>query len=166
MLGCPRNTVLSRVHRGHNTWRRYWSRRTSPGELQRRTASSRFSLASCPVRTSAALTSTSFSARDCWRAVQADRAARLALEKLREPAPAGLSDRVALAVTIASPGRRRGVRPLLVGRLIAVGRAFEQPLVRLVAAASVLIALAAGHLPGWRPRASVQNRPKWPPSPP
>ncbi len=49
---------------------------------------------------------------ECWRAVQVDRAARFALEKLREPAPAGLHDRVALAVTIAAPdapreGRRR-----------------------------------------------------------
>jgi hypothetical protein len=36
----------------------------------------------------------------CWRAVQADRAARLALEQLRQPAPAGLRDRVTLSVAI------------------------------------------------------------------
>ena len=36
---------------------------------------------------------------ECWRAVQADRTARFALEKLRAPAPAGLQDMVALAVT-------------------------------------------------------------------
>ena len=40
---------------------------------------------------------------ECWRAVQADRAARFALEKLRAPAPAGLQDRVALAVSLAAP---------------------------------------------------------------
>ncbi len=79
---------------------------------------------------------------DCWRAVQADRAARFALEKLREPAPAGLHDRVALAVTIASADAARG--EAAPRRLLAVRRAFEQPLVRLVTAASVLIAVAAG----------------------
>jgi len=36
----------------------------------------------------------------CWQAVQADRAARRALEQLREPAPAGLADRVALAIAV------------------------------------------------------------------
>ena len=40
----------------------------------------------------------------CWRAVQADRAARLALEQLRQPAPAGLQGRVAASV---GAGRRR-----------------------------------------------------------
>jgi hypothetical protein len=79
---------------------------------------------------------------ECWRAVQADRAARFALEKLREPAPAGLHDRVALAVTIATADAPR--REAAPRRLLAVRRAVEQPLVRLLAAASVLIALAAG----------------------
>ena len=37
----------------------------------------------------------------CWRAVQADRTARMALEQLREPAPAGLKSRVTLAVSLA-----------------------------------------------------------------
>ncbi len=32
----------------------------------------------------------------CWNAVRADRAARLALSSLREPAPTGLADRIAL----------------------------------------------------------------------
>jgi anti-sigma factor RsiW len=84
----------------------------------------------------------------CWRAVQADRAARFALEKLREPAPTGLHDRVALAVTIAganTPGREAGPgqtagqasRP-------PVKRPAVRPLAVLAAAASVLIALAAG----------------------
>jgi hypothetical protein len=38
----------------------------------------------------------------CWRSVQDDRAARLALSRLREPAPDGLADRIALLVDMAS----------------------------------------------------------------
>jgi hypothetical protein len=79
---------------------------------------------------------------ECWRAVQADRAARFALEKLREPAPAGLHDRVALGVTIAAadaPTPKPHPR-----RPFDVRRTVERPLVRLLAAASVLIVLAAG----------------------
>ena len=79
---------------------------------------------------------------ECWRAIQADRAARFALEKLRQPAPAGLHDRVALAVTIAAADAPR--REAAPRRLFAVRRAVERPLVRLVAAASALIVLAAG----------------------
>ncbi|MGB9113439.1 MAG: zf-HC2 domain-containing protein [Acidimicrobiales bacterium] len=40
----------------------------------------------------------------CWRSVQDDRVARLALARLREPAPDGLSDRIALLVDM-SPDR-------------------------------------------------------------
>ena len=80
---------------------------------------------------------------DCWRAVQADRAARFALERLREPAPAGLQDRVALAVSLAAPEASpdKVARPQL---HLPVRQAMARPLVRLVAAAGVLIALAAG----------------------
>ena len=52
-----------------------------------------------------------FGCEQCWRAVQADRAARLALEQLRQPAPAGLQGRVAASVALAAteasqrPGR-------------------------------------------------------------
>jgi len=42
----------------------------------------------------------------CWRAVQADRVGRLAIERLREPAPAGLRDRIVLAVSIENPRDR------------------------------------------------------------
>jgi len=42
------------------------------------------------------------SCEPCWRAVQADRAARLALQQLRQPAPPGLGDRVSLAVAVAA----------------------------------------------------------------
>jgi hypothetical protein len=46
----------------------------------------------------------------CWREVRADRVARLALERLREPAPAGLRDRVSLAVALEKPRRASPVR--------------------------------------------------------
>jgi Putative zinc-finger len=39
----------------------------------------------------------------CWREVQADRVGRLAVEGLREPAPAGLRGRVSLAVSLEKP---------------------------------------------------------------
>jgi hypothetical protein len=41
------------------------------------------------------------SCESCWRSVQDDRAARLALARLREPAPAGLADRIALLIEMA-----------------------------------------------------------------
>jgi hypothetical protein len=41
----------------------------------------------------------------CWREVQTDRLGRLAVERLREPAPAGLRDRVALAISLEEPHR-------------------------------------------------------------
>lgn len=82
---------------------------------------------------------------DCWLAVQADRTARFALEKLREPAPAGLQDRVALAVRLAAPEAspdKAGRRPLA----LSVRHAMARPVVRLVAAAGLFITLAAGSL--------------------
>jgi Putative zinc-finger len=55
----------------------------------------------------------------CWNAVRADRAVRTALSSLREPAPAGLSDRIALLTEMA-PDRTfrrredgRGLRSVL-----------------------------------------------------
>jgi len=49
----------------------------------------------------------------CWRAVQADRAGRLALEGLREPAPAGLEGRVTMAIALAArSGDHRRTRPV------------------------------------------------------
>jgi hypothetical protein len=82
---------------------------------------------------------------NCWRAVQADRAARFALEKLREPAPAGLRDRVTLAIGRADPEAHPVKAPQ---RSIdrSLRQAMARPVVRLVAAASLLIALAAGSL--------------------
>src|SRR5216683_4175822 len=52
----------------------------------------------------------------CWRAVREDRAGRQAAELLRQPAPAGLGDRVMFAVELAAAGsasrrqHRHGVR--------------------------------------------------------
>ena len=71
----------------------------------------------------------------CWRTVQADRAARLALEKLRQPAPAGLKDRVELAVALAADEPGPGHRVARPHRL-------------LVAAACALVAVGAGTF-GW-----------------
>lgn len=85
----------------------------------------------------------------CWRAVQADRAARLALEQLREPAPAGLQGRVALSVALAASeaeGGRAGA-----GRQRAqsfMRRAMATRRSHLVAAASLLVVVAAGSF-GW-----------------
>ena len=52
----------------------------------------------------------------CWRAVREDRAGRQAADMLRQPAPAGLADRVRFAVELAAAGTtsrrqpRHGVR--------------------------------------------------------
>ena len=86
---------------------------------------------------------------DCWRAVQADRAARLALEQLREPAPAGLQGRVALSVALAAS--EAGGGPVAVDRGRApsfIQRAMATRRWHLVAAASLLVVVAAGSF-GW-----------------
>jgi len=44
----------------------------------------------------------------CWRAVREDRAGRQAAELLRQPAPPGLADRVALGVELAAAGLEPG----------------------------------------------------------
>jgi anti-sigma factor RsiW len=46
----------------------------------------------------------------CWRAVREDRAGRQAAQVLRQPAPAGLADRVVFAVEVAAAGRRAARR--------------------------------------------------------
>ncbi len=84
---------------------------------------------------------------ECWRAVQADRAARLALEQLRQPAPAGLQGRVALSISLAADEASTG--PTVVGRdkVPFMRRAFA-PRVRLVSAACLVVLAAAGVF-GW-----------------
>jgi putative zinc finger protein len=47
----------------------------------------------------------------CWTALREDRAARAALERLRDTAPAGLADRVRLAVELQTSPRRHRARP-------------------------------------------------------
>ena len=69
----------------------------------------------------------------CWREVQADRVGRLAIERLLEPAPAGLRDRVSLAISLEEPdgvshrrrllprsAHRRGARQLAVALCVAL----------------------------------------------
>jgi anti-sigma factor RsiW len=81
----------------------------------------------------------------CWRAVREDRAGRQAAGLLREPAPAGLADRVRFAVELAAAATIQAPRPrprvwLRQGVLAAVGA------LALAAAA----ALAVLDLPGGR----------------
>jgi len=82
----------------------------------------------------------------CWRAVQADRAARLALERLREPAPVGLQGRITLSVALASPDAApcRGFRGPR--RRTGTGRSTRG---RLVAAVAGLLLVATGGALGW-----------------
>jgi hypothetical protein len=87
---------------------------------------------------------------ECWQAVKADRAARLALEQLRQPAPAGLEGRVALAIALASqeasksPVARAGAGAPSLLRW-ATARPHRP---RLVAAACLVVVMAAGAA-GW-----------------
>jgi hypothetical protein len=57
----------------------------------------------------------------CWSAVRADRLGRAAAVRLQESAPAGLADRIRLAVELAGPPRRsrRGRAVLAAATLIA-----------------------------------------------
>src|SRR5262249_52411517 len=79
----------------------------------------------------------------CWRAVREDRAGRQVAELLRQPAPAGLADRVRFAVELAAAGGtsprppRRGVR-LRWRRLAVAGT------VALGVAAAVAVLLLPG----------------------
>jgi anti-sigma factor RsiW len=79
----------------------------------------------------------------CWRAVREDRAGRQAAELLRQPAPAGLADRVRFAVELAAASSssprppRRGVR-LRWRRLAGAG------ILALGAAVTVMMLLVPG----------------------
>jgi Putative zinc-finger len=101
----------------------------------------------------------------CWQAVQADRAARFALEKLREPAPAGLQDRVALAVTVAAADAPRPSlsiyrRPFGWRRAGQGQKVVQRPVTRLVAAAAVIVALGAGTLAWVETRGQTADPPQ------
>jgi hypothetical protein len=87
---------------------------------------------------------------ECWRAVKADRAARLALEQLRQPAPAGLEGRIALAIALASQEASQGpVAWAGAGAPSFLHWATARPhRPRLVAAACLVVVMAAGAA-GW-----------------
>jgi hypothetical protein len=75
----------------------------------------------------------------CWKDVQADRMGRLAVERLREPVPAGLRDRVSLAVSLEEPGS-------------ATHRSDPHPTHRrgtIQLAAALFVLLAAGGILSW-----------------
>jgi anti-sigma factor RsiW len=82
----------------------------------------------------------------CWRGVREDRAGRQAAELLRQPAPAGLADRVAFAVEVAVTAGTAGQRP---------GRAAGRLPWRLAGGGTLvlgaMVTLIALPLPGGRP---------------
>jgi hypothetical protein len=86
----------------------------------------------------------------CWRAVREDRAGRQAAQVLRQPAPAGLADRVRFAVELAAAGAiaqrrpRDGVR--LGWRWLTAAGAL---------AAAVAVTVAVVLLPGGRQAGSM-----------
>ncbi len=89
------------------------------------------------------------SCEQCWQAVRADQAARRALKKLRQPAPAGLQERVALSIALASQDEAKSAaghrRAAPRWRHWATARP-RRP--RLVAAACLVVVMAAGAT-GW-----------------
>lgn len=93
----------------------------------------------------------------CWQAVREDRVGRLALERLREPVPPGVADRVTMAIRLASepagqPGhraRRHRIDSRLDHRLAPRGaQRVSRGAFRLVAACLVVVAIVGGVL-GW-----------------
>ncbi len=93
---------------------------------------------------------------ECWAAVKADRAARLALEQLRQPAPAGLEGRVALALSLAAQEASKSpqapkssvARPGAGAPSVLRGATARPHRPRLVAAACLVVVMAAGAA-GW-----------------
>ena len=90
------------------------------------------------------------SCEECWRAVREDRAARLALEQLRVPAPPGLADRVTVSVGLATRSRADSTASARSGPLgraprfrVGLGRPG-----RLLVGAALGLALVAALL-GW-----------------
>jgi len=84
----------------------------------------------------------------CWQAVQADRVAHAALERLREPAPAGLGERVALAVSsVPAPAPADNAKKLRPA--VSRGRRRWDRSSRLTAAAATSAIVAAAGAAGW-----------------
>src|SRR5215813_3669557 len=79
----------------------------------------------------------------CWRAVREERAGRQAAQVLRQPAPAGLADRVGFAVEVAAAGqtaaRRHGSPPARSSRWARSGGWLRWP--RLAGAGAVAVAV-------------------------
>lgn len=69
---------------------------------------------------------------ECWAALEEDRVGRATAERLREMVPPGLSDRIAMAISVSQPSTRH--RSLPRGRLAGV----------VVAAVISFVALMAG----------------------
>ena len=87
------------------------------------------------------------SCESCWQAVREDRAARVALAALREPAPPGLADRVALAVEVAASDSPAPVTALEVPSGSAgTSRRPRRHLLAAAAAACLAAAALAGTL--------------------
>lgn len=95
----------------------------------------------------------------CWRSVREDRVGQQAAELLRQPAPAGLADRVAFAVEVAAAGgttARRQSRQQAHSRRGRHGRRRHLPLAAAGAfAIGVAVTLMVFLLPGWRETGSV-----------
>lgn len=85
----------------------------------------------------------------CWRAVQEDRAGRLAIERLRSPAPLGLADRVSASIGLAA--REPGGDVTVPGRRVAhqAGRAQVRMAIRVAVAAVAAVIVVAGSVLGW-----------------
>ena len=105
----------------------------------------------------------------CWREVQADRVGRLAVERLLEPAPAGLRDRVSMAVSLEESGgasheqhlhtaHRRGTVQLVAAifLVLAVGGTLSAVLVGSVATDPPQVAAVVAMVtPGGHPSAAL-----------
>jgi anti-sigma factor RsiW len=95
----------------------------------------------------------------CWRAVCEDRAGRQAAQLLRQPAPAGLGDRVAFAVEVAAGGmaaQRRARAGTRSRRRTRPGRRRRwQRIAGAALAAGLAVTLAVLVLPGGRETGSV-----------
>ena len=106
-LRCPRNTVLSRVHRGRRRLATLLSRE-DVGSCTMTTASSSPSSTAAARRGGAGLDEHLLDCEACSQAARRTRLGRLALERPGS-APAGLTDRVAASVALAGKSPVAGV---------------------------------------------------------
>ena len=97
-----------------SAWRRCWSRRTSTVTCPEERVIA-FLAGELAPEEERRFDQHLLECEECWQAVKADRAARLALEQLRQPAPAGLESRVALAIALAAQETSKGAEPTAPG---------------------------------------------------